>query len=151
MRHLLAFLLATLAAALAPSACFAVWFFAVGGTSGLPALPLLFLAAGVIALLHAAVLGLPIAACLLKLGRFQLLPMTLAGAAIGGIPALLWRVSNMDPAQLPVADHAAFGAVAAGLGAVGSAAFFFTYRSMRPYNSFKPTPSARPNQGVSHS
>jgi hypothetical protein len=141
MRHLLAFLLATLAAALAPSACFAVWFFAVGGTSGLPALPLLY----------AAVLGLPIAACLLKLGRFQLLPMTLAGAAIGGIPALLWRVSNMDPAQLPVADHAAFGAVAAGLGAVGSAAFFFTYRSMRPYNSFKPTPSARPNQGVSHS
>ena len=102
--------------------------------------PLILFAACFVALPHAVLLGLPIAGWLLRLGKFRLLPMTVAGAAVGAIPAVIWRTSSWNAAQVTIADHAAFGAFAAGLGAIGSAAFLFTYLGVSPNHSFKPTP-----------
>ena len=140
MRHFLAVVLATLGAAFAPAVCFTVWLFAAGGAGALAALPMMFLAACFVALPHALLLGLPVAGWLLRIGRFQLLPMALAGAAVGGIPAAILRASNWNAGNITMAEYAGFGAVAAGLGAVGSVAFLVTYRGVSPNNSFKPMP-----------
>ena len=140
MRHLLAVLLATLAAALAPAVCFGVWLLAAGGQGAPVAVPLVLLAGCFVALPHALLLGLPIAGWLLKMGKFRLVPMTLAGAAVGGVPAIILRSSGWNDAHITIAELAAFGAVAAGLGAIGAVAFFFTYLGVSPNSLFKPTP-----------
>jgi hypothetical protein len=119
IRKLPALLLAALPSALAPSLVLAV---ALGN-------PDVVLLVFLFALAHAVIAGIPVAAVLMAAGRFRPLPMLVAGACVGLVPAALFFTASGEPG---VAGYLLRLASMAGLGALGGLAFFLAHRVIEP-------------------
>jgi len=132
MNELAAKIVASLPAAAAPAAIFG---FAVGA-------PEVAVFAFMVTLGHALVLGVPVASVLMISGHFKPLPMALAGASVGLVPAAAIFLPLAEPLWT---SYARFIGTFSGLGAAGGIAYYYAYRGMMPNPSFKPTPSARLN------
>ena len=86
----------------------------------------------VIALLFSALLGIPYALLLQRLGRLRWLPMLAGGFTIGALPYLGFVLGAFSSLAVTREDHIIEILVFAGMqglaGAVGAAAFFFSQR-----------------------
>lgn len=128
MREGFAGFLSVVAAAAAPAMLFALLIYATGRSAVLAA----FLLAFVVAFGHAMMLGLPAALALVHKKAFRAGSMLLAGAFVGLLPVSLLFFPYLEPRNWLA--YLQLIASAAGLGATGGMAFYFTHRSISPDN-----------------
>ena len=137
MREGFAGFTSVVAAAVAPAAVFAAFVFQNASYNPRREAFAAFFMAFIVAFGHALILGLPAALMLVHKRAFRAIPMSLAGACVGLAPtAVLFFPYDSSGWQ----SYLQLASIAAGLGALGGLAFYFTHRAMSPNNSFKPTP-----------
>jgi hypothetical protein len=134
MGRILAAIFSAGAAGLPPAFAFAIY---TSVTNSFDYFPSSFLLAGIFASAHALILGLPAALVLTRMRLFRPIPMSVAGAVVGGLPlAAFTFFSPPHYWQSPSLMFASFSL----LGVAGGLAFYFTYQALSPNNSFKPKP-----------
>lgn len=89
MREGFAGFLSVVAAAAAPAAAFAIFIYATQSYEPARIATAAFFMAFIVAFGHALILGLPVALVLVHKGAFRTVPMLLAGACVGLLPAAL--------------------------------------------------------------
>lgn len=160
MRQFIALISALFASALAPALAFAVPLFLLSTILQSPSPPILAMLffSFFIALAHSLTLGLIGAAVLLRIGKFRVIPMLIAGLVVGIIPAaffgfpdhatgsVFWsggqlKIDDGVPTLAGWIDYLQLLAKAGVFGAIGSTAFYLVFRRILPAYPTKSTPS----------